>query len=405
MRLIVWRKYSSKNLELVIMEQVMPRSSSNPKPRNRAGPPRVSEEAKLRKSVSVARLLETRIRDGEYGVIALPAERELATELGVSRVTIRRVLSDLEERGVLERLPNRRLVPAFSSEAETGKLPVAILMPSMVGETVSSDQMQWFNALAAVASEGDSRVNLQQYFHWGDRIVTEVLRDFDHVFLIPSAESMSSEIRDLILSKPGLVSLSVDMTELDVPSILSFQPEDVDLVLDHLGGQGFDRMDCLNVQGRDSVINYRIQRWRAWIEAHGIDGQLFEIAWEPGENVFGVAVQGANQALSDIQLHANALFCTTLPGAIGGIQALSSRGAEIGRNFAVGTIDGEGLGQYMLPGITCLQRPDVKPLIRQAIDWMRRGSKSSKKPGLLCPDSTGLFVGESSVSHQSEVSG
>lgn len=379
-------------------------SSSNPKSKNRAGPPLVSAAAKLRKSVSVARLLETRIRDGEYGVTALPAERELAAELGVSRVTIRRVLSDLEERGVLERLPNRRLAPAASQHAEAVNLPVAILMPSMLGETVSSDQMQWFHALAAVASESDSRVNLQQYFHWGDRIVTEVLRDFDHVFLIPSAESMSSEVRDLIRSKPGLVSLSVDMTELDVPSILSFRPEDVDLVLDHLGGRGFDRMDCLNVQGRDSIINYRIQRWRAWVDAHGIDGQLFEIAWEPGENVFGVAVQGANQALSDIQINANALFCTTLPGAIGGIQALSSRGADIGRNFAVGTVDGEGLGQYMLPGITCLQRPDVKPLIRKAIAWMHRGSKPSKKPGLLYPDSTALFVGESSVSPKSDAS-
>lgn len=382
----------------------MPPSPSNSKPTNRAGLPRVSEKAKLRKSVSVARLLETRIRDGEYGVTALPAERELATELGISRVTIRRVLSDLEERGVLERLPNRRLVPAVSSKAEAGKLPMAILMPSMVGETVSSDQMQWFNALAAVASESESRVNLQQYFHWGDRIVTEVLRDFDHVFLIPSAESMSSEVRDLIASKPGLVSLSVDMTELDIPSILSFELEDVDLVLEHLGGRGFKRMDCLNVQGRDSVINYRIQRWRAWIEAHGLDGRLFEIPWEPGENVMGVAVEGASQALSEIQIEGNALFCTTLPAAIGGIQALSDRGAQIGRNFAVGTVDGEGLGQYMLPGITCLQRPDVKPLIRQAIDWMHRGSKSSKKPGLLCPDSTGLFIGESSVSHQPDAS-
>lgn len=378
----------------------MPPRSTNPTTRHPVGTPRADTAAKLHKNVSVARLLETRIRDGEYGVTALPAERELATELGVSRVTIRRVLSDLEDRGVLKRLPNRRMVSAFSSEAEPNQLPMAILMPSMVGETVSSDQMQWFHSLAAVAAESDSRVNLQQYFHWGDRIVTEVLRDFDHVFLIPSAEPMSSEVRDLIVDKAGLVSLSVDMTDLHVPSILSFRPADVEVVLDHLGGRGFSRMDCLNVQGRDSVINYRIERWRAWIETNGLDGQLFEIAWEPGENVFGVAVEGASQALSKIQITASSLFCTTLPGAIGAIQALSGRGVRIGHDFAVGTVDGEGLGQYMLPGITCLQRPDVKPLIRKAIKWMHAGSKALKNPGLLCPDSTSLFAGESSVAHE-----
>lgn len=381
------------------MTWVKPPASSNPKSGNRAGPPRVIADGRLRKSDSVARLLEVRIRDGEYGVTALPAERELATELGVSRVTIRRVLGDLEDRGVLERLPNRRLVPSATSEAEVGQLPIAILMPSMVGETVSSDQMQWFNALATVAAESSSRVNLQQYFHWGDRIVTEVLRDYEHVFLIPSAESMSSEVRDLIFNKPGLVSLSVDMTEFGVPSILSFRREGVDLVLDHLGNRGFRRMDCLNVQGHDSVIDSRIQRWRAWVDTHGIDGRLFEIPWEPGENVMEVAVAGAGRALSEIRIDGNALFCTTLPGAIGGIRALSRRGAKVGRKLVVGTVDGEGLGQYMLPGITSLERPDVKPLIRRAVAWMQRGSKRSTKPGLLCPDSTALFVGESSLAH------
>jgi DNA-binding LacI/PurR family transcriptional regulator len=376
---------------------VMCSDSSHPTPRNQAGQPRVDLTKKMRKNVSVARLLETRIRDGEYGTTALPAERELAVELGVSRVTIRRVLRDLEDRHVLERLPNRRLVSATRAEAESASRPMALLIPSMVGGTVSSDQMQWFHAVAAVAAETDTRVHLQQYFHWGDRIVTEVLKDFEHVFLIPSAETMSSEVRDLVQGKPGLVSLSVDMTDLDIPSILSFRPEDVDLVLDHLGTRGFPRMDCLNVQGRDSVINQRIERWRSYIGMHGLDGQLYEIGWEPGENVFGVAVEGAKQALSDTRVEANALFCTTLPGAIGAIQALSHRGAKVGLTLAVGTVDGEALGQYMLPGITCLERPDVKPLIRKLVHWMQQGSKPSPELGLLYPGSTALFVGESSV--------
>jgi DNA-binding LacI/PurR family transcriptional regulator len=156
-------------------------------------------------------------------------------------------------------------------------------------------------------------------------------------------------------------------------------------------------MDCLNVQGRDSVINHRIERWRAYIKTHGMDGSLHEIAWEPGENVYGVAVEGARLALAKLPTDAGSLFCTTLPGAIGAIQAISARGGRIGQSFAVATVDGEGLGQYMLPSITCLQRPDVKGLIRQAVDWMRSGAKPGTKPGLLCPASTRLSGGESSA--------
>ena len=249
---------------------VMSFHSSNPAP-GMSGTSQPDDAAeKLQKNVSVARLLETRIRDGEYGATALPAERELATELGVSRVTIRRVLHDLESRKVLKRLANRRLVSAFTAKAGSSQSPMAILMPSMVNGVVSSDQMQWYHALAAVAMESDQRVQLHHYFNWGDRIVTEVLRDFEHIFLIPSAEAMSPEVRALIEEKSGLVSLSVDMTDFNVPSILSFRPEDVDRVLEHLGNQGYSRMDCLNVQGRDSVINYRIQRWREWLADHDL---------------------------------------------------------------------------------------------------------------------------------------
>jgi DNA-binding LacI/PurR family transcriptional regulator len=348
----------------------------------------------------VGRLLETRIGAGEYGTLALPAERELATELGVSRVTIRRVLQELEGRGVLRRLPNRRLAPAARSGAHDKQAPTAILMPSMEAETVSSNQMRWYQNVATVAAQTDRRVHMHHYFHWGDRIVTEVLRDYEQVFMIPSAEKMNSEVKALIRDKPQLVALSVDLTKLKVPSILAYRPSDVGLVLDHLGAGSYKKVHCFNVQGHDSVIDRRIETWRDWRSKHNIDGDLIEVHWEPGENVFEVAIDAASRSLKNLNRD-TAIFSTTLPGAIGAIHAAEDLGLNVGRELGVVTVDGEGLAQYMLPSITCLRQPDVKPLIQRAFEWFDDGSGQWEGPSLLHPKRSKLFVGGSSRARNS----
>ncbi|TXK18908.1 GntR family transcriptional regulator [Homoserinibacter sp. GY 40078] len=66
------------------------------------------------------RALEAEIAQGVFSPGArLPGERELATRYGVSRVTVRRALTALEETGVLERSPQRGwfVLPGVLGEA------------------------------------------------------------------------------------------------------------------------------------------------------------------------------------------------------------------------------------------------------------------------------------------------
>ncbi len=63
--------------------------------------------------------LAGRIRAGAYPDGALPAERRLAEEFGVARVTIRHALRRLEDQGLIAR-PQRRGTPATTVASATG---------------------------------------------------------------------------------------------------------------------------------------------------------------------------------------------------------------------------------------------------------------------------------------------
>ncbi len=349
------------------------------------------------KYVHVAQLLEDRIQAGDYADSSLPAERELALETGVSRVTIRRVLQELEAKDVLQRLPNRRLVVNPDLRRKKSPQPLAMLAPSMHEGVISAHQLQWFQAVGAAAEARDQRVHLNYYLHWNDRVVTSVLRDYEHVFLIPSAEPMNSTIEGLLRAKPKVVSISIDMTELGIPSMLSYRPDDAYLVLDHLRDLGHDHVNCVNVQGRDSVIDERIHHWRAWREEHGAAGELLELDWEPGEDVFAVAMEGVSTLLAGRENAKQAFFCTTLPAAIGVVHSLHGQNLSVGRETSVCTVDGEGIAQYILPGITCLRRPDMHTHLLAALDWMRGPKKTWPGPLLTTPASSPLCIGGSTT--------
>lgn len=64
----------------------------------------------------VAEIIERRIEDGTYGPHTQLSEHRLAEELGVARMTVRRALKDLRERGVIVTLVGKGSFPARRGE-------------------------------------------------------------------------------------------------------------------------------------------------------------------------------------------------------------------------------------------------------------------------------------------------
>jgi len=74
----------------------------------------------------IAEALRGRIGEGEFGPDAmLPSESRLVAEYQVSRNTLRRALSDLEDEGLIRSLPGRgRVVVAQDEDADTSRGPI-----------------------------------------------------------------------------------------------------------------------------------------------------------------------------------------------------------------------------------------------------------------------------------------
>lgn len=347
------------------------------------------------KQNAILSMLERRIRQGDYSNADLPPERTLAEEIGVSRVTVRRALRKLENKGLVTRLPNRRLAITPGAQSGAAVAQVAFLAPAVL-DSASAEHQQWLSAVDLAAGQNSARVSARRYMHWDDPVLTSTLKDFPAVFLVPNSEPLPSQIERLIQEKDQVTVLSMDYTHLGKPSIRLFPPVFVQRILDHLYNLGHRRIDCLNVQGVDSVIRERIDEWMGWCRVHGVSGELITVPWSAHENIFQVAAVGAREKLRRLSPDTTALFCTTLPGAMGAIRAVHERDRKVGRDISICTVDGEGLAEWLIPSVTCLRRVDIVPRLAACLKWMLAGAHKEDWAGplLLQPSEIPMYLGE-----------
>ncbi len=338
-------------------------------------------------------ILEQRIRHGDYLLTGLPAERELSKEVGASRMTARKAIERLLEKGLLQRQPNGRLTA--KRDVADGLATFAFLVPS----TSSGNVERWRLAIETAAGDAGGRVRTILYVHWDDPVLLDAIENFDNIFLFPSCEEMPERIvaRFKEVGR-SLAILEQDFTAHSIVSVCLFPTFFTQRLLDVFGGLGYRSVDCFNVQTLDPVIAGRIEQWNLWRAAHRISGRLHGEPvrpYTPYEAQLTWAHEQMCKILDNNALKATALFCTTAIAAIGAIRAMRDRGIKVGKDISVGTINDEGLARYMSPSLTCIEMPDPTPFIRMCIERMQSADGEWAGSLLIQPSEPQLYIGES----------
>jgi DNA-binding LacI/PurR family transcriptional regulator len=349
------------------------------------------------KHLRIASLLERRIQKGDYALTGIPAERDLADDIGVSRVTLRKALEDLERKGLLERASNRRLVLSSDARAKVGGMQIAFVSPSIAPKSFSPDLQLWLSAMEGVARERRDYVRVINYHHWDDPALTESIRAFDGVFLVTSSEPIPAWTAELLTEAGGVVALSEDLTHFDMPSIVLFPPRLIDSMMRRLQRLGHRRIDCINIQGHNTITQARIDAWRAWLSTEHVGGQLVDEPCDVDENIFEAGIGVARRWIQQIDEQTTAVLCITLPAAMGVIRAATEAGISIGERLSVCTVDCEGIGKFYNPPIASFERPDPGKYMNACADWFARGGTedSWQGPFLMEPKKLKIFDGGS----------
>ncbi|MEM6459975.1 MAG: substrate-binding domain-containing protein [Planctomycetota bacterium] len=339
----------------------------------------------------LAHRLANRIQLGDYSVKPLPAERELAEQVGVSRMTARKALLDLVDRGLIERRENGRLTVAENADP-AARPRIALLKPATAGTSL----MQ--RTLLRLSARTDTRVRIIEFAHWDDPVIADAITAFDGLFVLPPAEPLPDPLLDRLRdAAAGVVVLNRDTSDDGLRCVDTCPPACIATLMDHFRSFGHRRVDCLNTQPCDDTITARIDAWRRWGVAHDLPGGLINRPVRSYDNPTPAAYRCIDELLANGKPLPSGLLCTTTPAAVAVMRRLSEAGLEVGRDISVAAIDDEGLNQFLRPSLTCLVPPDPTPYVRRCLDWMLDGGRPADWDGplLLRPESIELFAGES----------
>lgn len=334
-------------------------------------------------------IIRKRLLHGDHASGRLPGERQLAVELGLSRPTVRKAIGQLADEKLLVRGPNGRMRIAAGPGGGGARRLIAFLHPGRIG----GENALWRDGVYDAAEQQGAVVRSLGYEHYGDTVISTALDGFDGVMLLPLADEKipPALVRRMTGARARVVVLDQDETALGLRSVIVFPFASGDKLLDHLKSLGHARIDCLNVNPHNPVIEARIAGWHGYIERHGLDGELITT---PLDGSLESAYKLMSARLRSGHPPASAIYGVTVHAAIGAMRALHEAGLRIGRDVSVCAVNDEGLGRYLVPSLTSLQTPPRARYLRKAVGWIT-GKTPWPKPSLVQPKDAPLFIGES----------
>jgi DNA-binding LacI/PurR family transcriptional regulator len=312
----------------------------------------------------VMSVIERRIRQGDYVLSPIPGERKIAEETGVSHMTARKAVRVLIDQKVLIRRPNGSLDIYPSEQGDIGSAHFLLLYPAYASTYLTHLRQTVFEA----AQEYGLSMRPVQYVHWDDPVVANAAANPAGLIFISSAADVPDHLLTLLRSSK-CVSLDLDLSEQDVPSIRLFPDAHIVNVFDHIRKLGHQRIGCISTQHHNPEIDRRIRLWREYLERHEMSGELLERPTRSFEDATPAAYNAMRELLEKGSLKSTAFVGTTFPAAVGAMRACWEHGLTIGKDISICAINIESPARFMTPSVTGLDIPNLSKSLGHCFDW------------------------------------
>ncbi len=349
----------------------------------------------MQKFERIAETISSQIEKGDFSLSGLPSERILAETLAANRLTVRKSLALLAGKGAIRKLPNGRYEMVPKSNGSEHNVQIAFLAPP----SFSSGNIRiWYEELQTYTAKRDFLLRPFLYLHWNDVSISDILANFDGIFIVPSAEEIPKDTLTRLQSTNGVVVLNSDMSHHRILSVCLFPGIFVGQALDRLVKLSHQTIACLHLhESINDVLNDRIEQWEYWSVLNGNSAPLIKAFVNPfNEGDAYLDAQIKKGTFKD----STAVFCTTIHAAIAFIRACKNNGINPEKDMAVFTVDDEGMGMHSTPSVGCFQKPDIQKMLRPIFGWIKNGGDIQKWKGplLVGPSNLEIYDGETSHS-------
>jgi len=345
----------------------------------------------MQKFERISKTISNQIEKGDFSLSGLPSERILAERLAVNRLTVRKALVVLADKGSIKKLKNGRYDIVPQSNGSMQSLKIAFLTPPAFS---SGNIRIWYEELQTYTAKHNFLLRPFLYLHWDDVSISDILATFDGIFIVSSEEEIPQDTLKQLQSKTGVVMINNNIDRYHILSVNLFPGVFVRHALDRLSRLSHKSIACLHIEGDQSgVLMDRVNQWKYWSVLNENDAPLIKADVNPFNEGDAFLVSEIKKGtFKDV----TAVFCTTIHAAIGMIRACRDNGIDPEKDIAICTLDDEGIGMHSTPSVSCFRKPNIQKILHPIFNWIKTGGNIQdwNGPLLIEPVSLKFYKGE-----------
>lgn len=341
-----------------------------------------------KKYEQVAEIIRNRISAGSYSNGSLPGLRALATELGVSYLTVRQGLHTLCDLDVL-RVNGNRNFEVVDPKARKKQRMISLLMP------IGSSDNSFVRAIKTVSEEKDAKLHRYSFCHYDDEVIVQAIdSEADLLFFFIDPQYLSPLVLEKMeQNRDRLVSLAFDYSKHGIAMLDEATPaKSSRLLVDHVTSLGHKRLDILAIAHDNEIFTRRAQCLKILSEDAGLKHRFYSSVVPEFSQEYETAADTVRGLYKDGD-KPDAICALTVPSAIGIQRGLKDIGITTGEDCTLVSFEDLVLAKYSIPSITVAHTRDFLGAAREVVRTYFEDDEPLREHYLA---DARLFLGESS---------